>query len=35
VNGQTRLTNDTMIEGVDDQQRTGLNTVYRRARFWY
>jgi len=28
VNGQTRLTNDTMIEGVDDQQRTGLNTVY-------
>jgi hypothetical protein len=28
VNGQTRMTNDTQIEGVDDQQRTGLNTVY-------
>jgi hypothetical protein len=28
VNGQTRQANDTQIEGVDDQQRTGLNTVY-------
>jgi hypothetical protein len=28
VNGQPRQSNDTMIEGVDDQQRTGLNTVY-------
>src|SRR3954470_14675693 len=28
VNGQPRQANDTQIEGVDDQQRTGLNTVY-------
>jgi hypothetical protein len=28
VNGQTRQANDTQIEGVDDQQRTGLNAVY-------
>jgi hypothetical protein len=27
VNGQSRLANNVQIEGVDDNQRTGLNTV--------